>query len=120
MRLGSDAPDLPGVGGEQRELLARLRAVIGAKGEELAVQRTSLGAVRADLEAERERSKERKRGGSPVFGAVNGLAAGCRHVRAKGGGLYPADAGPAAATASPAAVLTMAATVSALWFCVTP
>jgi transposase len=50
----SDEPDLPGAAGGQRELLARLRAVIEAKDEELAALRTWFAAVRADLEAERE------------------------------------------------------------------
>lgn len=44
----SDVPDLPAGAGEQRELLARLRAVIEAKDAENAV-------LRADLEAALER-----------------------------------------------------------------
>jgi hypothetical protein len=43
----SDEPDLPGGGGEQRELLARLRAVVEAKDTEITV-------LRAELAAERE------------------------------------------------------------------
>ncbi len=40
-------PDLPGGAGEQRELLTRLRAVVGAKDAEVAM-------LRAELAAERE------------------------------------------------------------------
>jgi hypothetical protein len=40
-------PDLPAGGGEQRELLARLRAVIEAKD-------TEIGVLRSGLDAERE------------------------------------------------------------------
>jgi hypothetical protein len=43
----SDVPDLPGGAGEQRELGARLRAVVEAKDAEVAV-------LRAELAAERE------------------------------------------------------------------
>ena len=43
----SDEADLPGGGGEQRELLARLRAVVEAKDTEITV-------LRAELAAERE------------------------------------------------------------------
>jgi Transposase IS66 family len=43
----SDAPDLPADAGEQRELLARLRAVVEAKDAEVAM-------LRAELTAERE------------------------------------------------------------------
>jgi hypothetical protein len=43
----SDAPDLPAGAGEQRELLARLRAVVEAKDAEVAM-------LRAELTAERE------------------------------------------------------------------
>ena len=49
-----DLPDPPGAAGEQRELVARLRAVIGAKDAELAALREGFAAARADLEAERE------------------------------------------------------------------
>ena len=42
-----DAPDVPTGGGEQRELLARLRAVIEAKD-------TGIGVLRPGLDAERE------------------------------------------------------------------
>ena len=44
----SDEPGVPGGGGAQRELAARLRAVIGARDAENAV-------LRAELEAQRER-----------------------------------------------------------------
>lgn len=47
MGLVSDEPDLPGGAGEQRELRARLRAVVEAKDAEVAV-------LRAELTAERE------------------------------------------------------------------
>jgi transposase len=47
----SDAPGLPADGGEQRELVARLRAVIEAKDTELAALRSSFGALRAELDA---------------------------------------------------------------------
>jgi transposase len=47
----SDAPGLPGDGGEQRELVARLRAVIEAKDTELAALRSSVGALCAKLDA---------------------------------------------------------------------
>jgi hypothetical protein len=47
----SGEPDPPG---EQRELAARLRAVVEAKDAELAALRAGLAAVLADLEAERE------------------------------------------------------------------
>ena len=47
-------PDLSGAAGEQRELIAGLRAVIEAKDAELAALREGFAAVRADLEAERE------------------------------------------------------------------
>ena len=50
----SGEPDPSGVAGEQRELVARLRAVIGARDAELAALREGFAAVRADLEAERE------------------------------------------------------------------
>jgi len=50
----SDEPDPSGVAGEQRELAGRLRAVIEAKDAELAVLRTAVAGLRADLEAERE------------------------------------------------------------------
>ena len=45
MRLVSDEPDLPGGAGEQRELLARLRAVVEAKDSENAVLRAELSAA---------------------------------------------------------------------------
>jgi hypothetical protein len=45
--LVADVPDLPAGGGEQRELLARLRAVIEAKD-------TEIGVLRPGLDAERE------------------------------------------------------------------
>ena len=41
----SDEPDLPGGAGEQRELLARLRAVVEAKDSENAVLRAELSAA---------------------------------------------------------------------------
>ena len=46
MGFVSDEPDLPGGAGEQRELLARLRAVVEAKDAEVAVLRTELAAER--------------------------------------------------------------------------
>jgi hypothetical protein len=45
---------------EQRELLSRLRAVVEAKDAENAVLRAAL-----DASLERERRKDRKRGGQP-------------------------------------------------------
>ncbi|HLI77136.1 MAG TPA: hypothetical protein VKV02_09335, partial [Acidobacteriaceae bacterium] len=42
----SDEPGLPGDGGERRELLAELRAVIEAKDTEIAVLRAELAAGR--------------------------------------------------------------------------
>ena len=45
MRLVSDEPDLPGGAGEQRELLARLRAVVEAKDSENAALRAELSAA---------------------------------------------------------------------------
>ena len=50
----SEEPDLPGAAGEQRELAARLRAVVEAKDAELAALRIANAGLRADLEAERE------------------------------------------------------------------
>jgi hypothetical protein len=41
----SDEPDPPGVAGEQRELLARLRAVVEAKDRENVVLRSELSAA---------------------------------------------------------------------------
>ena len=41
----SDEPDLPGGAGEQRELLARLRALVEAKDSENAVLRAELSAA---------------------------------------------------------------------------
>jgi transposase len=49
----SDEPDLPGGGGEQRELLARLRAVVEAKDTEVRVLRAELSSA-----VERERRLE--------------------------------------------------------------
>jgi hypothetical protein len=49
-----DEPDPSGAAGEQRALIARLRAVIEAKDAELAALREGFAAVRADLETERE------------------------------------------------------------------
>ena len=45
-----DEPDLPGAAGKQRELVARLRAVVEAKDAEVAM-------LRAELTAERERRR---------------------------------------------------------------
>ena len=45
MRLVSGEPDLPGGAGEQRELLARLRAVVEAKDTEITVLRAELSAA---------------------------------------------------------------------------
>ena len=53
MRLVSDEPDLPGGDGEQRELLARLRAVVEAKDAEVRVLRAELSSA-----VERERRLE--------------------------------------------------------------
>ena len=49
-----DEPDPSGAAGEQRALIARLRAVIEARDAELAALREGFAAARADLEAERE------------------------------------------------------------------
>ena len=49
-----DESDPSGAAGEQRALIARLRAVIEARDAELAALREGFAAVRADLEAERE------------------------------------------------------------------
>jgi Transposase IS66 family/Family of unknown function (DUF6444) len=53
LRFVSDEPDLPGGGGEQRELLARLRAVVEAKDTEVRVLRAELSSA-----VERERRLE--------------------------------------------------------------
>jgi hypothetical protein len=60
----SEAPGLPAGAGEQRELVARLRAVIEAKDTENAVVRgelialrDSFAALRAELDAARERER---------------------------------------------------------------
>src|SRR5713226_7820361 len=94
-------PDEPGAGGEQGDLVSRLRAVIGAKDEQIAALAASLErerrlelrlaeverrlsmdssdsgtpsskerigakeARRARQQSERERSKDRRRGGQP-------------------------------------------------------
>jgi transposase len=50
----SDEPGPAGAAGERRGLVARLRAVIEAKDEEIAVLRAALGGLRADLTAEHE------------------------------------------------------------------
>ena len=54
MRLVSDEP---GVAGEQGDLVSRLRAVIGAKDEQIAALQASLEAALAGLEASRERGR---------------------------------------------------------------
>ena len=56
-------PDGPGTGGEQGDLVARLRAVVGAKDEQITALTASLEAALAALEGERERRQDRKRGG---------------------------------------------------------
>jgi Transposase IS66 family len=54
LRLVSDEP---GAGGEQGDLVSRLRAVIGAKDEQIAALGASLEAALAGLEASRERER---------------------------------------------------------------
>jgi len=50
----SGEPDPPGAPGDQRVLVARLRAVAEAKDAELAALRAEVAVLRADLEAGRE------------------------------------------------------------------
>jgi transposase len=54
LRLVSDEP---GVAGEQGDLVSRLRAVMGAKDEQIAALQASLEVALAGLEASRERGR---------------------------------------------------------------